>query len=79
MTIRTPRIALVASGLLLACSDGHRSSSSGGFEPDAQTVTQAASAQISFRTTDTAQPIEANTLRVSGSDTDDTLSPQPID
>jgi hypothetical protein len=78
MTIRNTCIALVAAALLVACSDGHGSSSSGGNDPGAQTVTQAASAQISFSTTDTSQPIEPNNLTISGADTNETSSPESV-
>jgi uncharacterized cupredoxin-like copper-binding protein len=78
MTSRISRIALAAALLLAACSGGGHGSGMAGKQPAAQTVTQAASAQIAVSTTDTAQPIEPNVLMVSGADTNETSSPKSL-
>jgi hypothetical protein len=75
-------LALTGAAIGVSCSDGGHSSSSaagGGMSTfGAQTVTQAASAQISFNTTDTAQPVEPSTIRMSDADTSDTSSPDSV-
>jgi hypothetical protein len=80
MTSRNTRIALATAVLLAACSGGGGGHSSGaaGQAGDA-TVTGVASQQIATNTNETSQPIEVNTLAVSGADTDETSSPKSVD
>jgi hypothetical protein len=73
--------SLAAAVVGLACSGGGSSSggaASGMQAASAQTVTHAASTQISFSTTDTAQPVEPATLLISDADTNDTAAPESV-
>jgi hypothetical protein len=79
MISRNARITLAMAVLLASCSggSGHPSSGAGSQAGDA-TVTGVASQQIATNTNEIGQPIEVNTLAVTGADTDETSSPKSV-
>ena len=74
-TMNRPWLAVVL--LLVACGCGGGANSPA-MADGAQTVSQAASAQIASGTNDSAQAIEINRLSLSNADTDETSAPSSV-
>ena len=74
-TVGRPWLAVVL--LFIACGSGG-SSNPPAMAGDAQTVSQAASAQIASGTNDSGQAIEVNQLSLSSADTDEISAPATV-